>query len=281
MPAASKTSKSTSRTTKARPASRAPYVYVYCAVDGAVTARTLKGLATLPDGAKPRVVPLDDGLSLVVADVPAAVYHAAAVESRLGDLDWVGRCGSAHHAVADTLVAGHTVVPLRPFTLFSSETRARKTFISMLDDLRAAVDRVTGKAEWVLRVGRPDPARMSVDSAQVDKSKGATSGTAFLAQKAAAKQAVADLAARVRHDASALFDSLAALASQSERRTPEAKTGLVLDAVFLVGTNDAARFKQTLEAEAAGLLRDGCRISLTGPWPPYSFVAVDPGRHRG
>lgn len=273
MPAASKTSKSKSQTTRARGAEPSHYVYVYCAVKGTVDAHALAGLARLPEGRAPRVLPLSDGIALIAADVPAAVYGADEVERRLSDLDWVGRCGSAHHAVADALAGSHTVVPLRPFTLFSSETSARSKFLELREALTDAFDRVGGKAEWVLRIGKPDRA-LKQDRPSARAAKPA-SGAAFLAQKAAARRAALDSADRVRSAADAVYDGLAGLASAAKRRRPEPATGLLVDGAFLVGQRHAARFKRTLQERAAPLLEAGCRVSLTGPWPPYSFVVLE------
>ena len=52
------------------------HLYVYAVIGGRPT-RVLSGLPTLPDGSPPRLVALDDTLSLVVADVPAAIYSPA------------------------------------------------------------------------------------------------------------------------------------------------------------------------------------------------------------
>jgi hypothetical protein len=249
-------------------------------VRGALNARTLAKLPALPDAAPPRAVALTDDISLVVADVAAGTYRAEAIEARLSDLDWVGRCGTAHHAVADALAAKHTIVPLRPFTLFSNETRAWETFAALAAQLEAALDQVSGKAEWVLRIGQPDPARVTARSGSGRKPMPPTSGTSFLAQKAAAKRSASELAARVRRDAAGVFEALADVADQSNERPPVPGTGLLLDAAFLVPERQTASFKRVLEAEAKGLLGDGCRVSLTGPWPPYSFVSLDSGPNR-
>jgi hypothetical protein len=103
----------------------------------------------------------------------------------------------------------------------------------------------------------------------------AVSGTSFLTQKAAAKQAAADLATRLRHDAAHVFDSLAGIAEEASERSTDNAPGLLLDAAFLVSARRTTAFKKALERAAQGLLRDGCRVSLTGPWPPYSFVALE------
>lgn len=281
MPAASKRSKSKSQTTNVRNGGPSPYVYVYCAARGAVKARTLSGLPALPDAAPPRAVALIDDISLVVADVPADSYSAEAVESRLGDLDWVGRCGTAHHAVVDALAPKQTVAPLRPFTLFSNESRARETFAALITELEAALDHISGKAEWVLRIGQPDPARVAAPPSDARKSTAPMSGTSFLAQKAAAKRSASEQAGRVRHAAAGVFKALAKVADESSERPPDPGTALLLDATFLVPVRQTASFKRVLEAKAKGLLRDGCRVSLTGPWPAYSFVSLESGPNRG
>jgi hypothetical protein len=239
-----------------------------------VNARALSKLPTLPDGDSPRVLPVADEVALVVADVAAETYRAEAVEARLTDLDWVGRCGTAHHAIADALLEKHTVAPVRPFTLFSTEARAKETFAGLAEQLRQAFDRVAGKAEWVLRIGHPDPTHTTAAN-EHDASGAPISGTSFLAQKAAAKRAATELAARVRHDAAAVYRALENAADESEQRAAVPGSGLLLDAAFLVHTRDFAAFKRLLESEAKGLLRDGCHVSLTGPWPPYSFVSLD------
>jgi len=48
---------------------------------------------------------------------------------------------------------------------------------------------------------------------------------------------------------------------------------MVLNGAYLVGTAGAEQFTDAV-AELAGRL-PALRLQLTGPWPPYSFVAVD------
>jgi len=46
----------------------------------------------------------------------------------------------------------------------------------------------------------------------------------------------------------------------------------LLDAAFLVPKARAASFKALAAREARGLSRQGYAMSVTGPWPPYTFV---------
>jgi hypothetical protein len=258
---------------------RSDPVYVFCAVRGSIAPRDLGRLPAMPHGDAPRAVSLTKDITLVASDVPAATYRTEVIESRLQDLDWVARCGEAHHGVADALAPRYTVVPFRLFTLFSTEEKAVATLSRAAKRIDEALEAVKGKTEWVLRITKPDLA-LAAPEASAPTGAPATSGTSFLAQKAAAKQAAANVAARIRGDVSAVFARLAEIADQANERSVEPATGFLLDAAFLVPSGQIAAFKRALESGSRELLRNGCRVSLTGPWPPYSFVALEsrPGR---
>jgi hypothetical protein len=47
---------------------------------------------------------------------------------------------------------------------------------------------------------------------------------------------------------------------------------LLLDAAFLVRRRKSAGFRRTVAQRAQELAPQGYRVSITGPWPPYSFM---------
>jgi hypothetical protein len=47
----------------------------------------------------------------------------------------------------------------------------------------------------------------------------------------------------------------------------------LLDAAFLVRRGQVKPFQAAARKAAARLGRDGYELTLTGPWPPYNFVA--------
>ena len=265
MPRPSTTSKS--KLPKTRTAN---LCYVYCAVEGQPTTLPAAGM---PDGAPPRLVILDDTVAIVVSDVPAVAYASEALEPRLADLDWVSAAGAAHHLVVDALTAaGHVVVPFRLFTLYSSETKALETLRDSRAALTRVFDRVRGKEEWVLRVAGPDPARIETVTPAPPSP---ASGTNFLQAKANAKREAAARATRVREDTAAAYEALEQLADAARTRPVDGSGNLLLDAAFLVPPSRVDAMRDALTRRAERLLRDGCAVSLTGPWPPYSFAAMD------
>ncbi len=98
----------------------------------------------------------------------------------------------------------------------------------------------------------------------------------YLAQKKAQRDASKELASRARETVASLFDRLAARASDAKRRSaselPAQGGPLLLDAAFLVPRARAAVFKTLVARESKALARQGYGLTLSGPWPPYTFV---------
>jgi hypothetical protein len=227
----------------------------------------------MPDGGAPRTLALYGAVALVVSDVPSATYNAEALEPKLSDLDWVAAAGAAHHAVVDALAeAGYVVLPFRLFTIFSNDAKALTTFAHAQVAMGGALDRVRGRQEWVLRIGKPDPARATAPPA-TDTSP--ATGTGFLRAKADARREALARAERVRQDATSSFDALAQLADAATSRPVDPGGNLLCDGAFLVQPARVTALRDALTRSAERLLREGCPVSLTGPWPPYSFASME------
>jgi len=103
----------------------------------------------------------------------------------------------------------------------------------------------------------------------------AATGIAYLAEKKAHRDAATELAVRAHDTVAGLFDRLAARARDARRRSASelpAQGSLLLDAAFLVPRGKAASFRALAARESRALAPAGYAISLTGPWPPYTFV---------
>jgi hypothetical protein len=241
-------------------------------VTGRLSARTLARLPVVPHGQKARAVPLTRSVSLVIADVPAERYRPEVLEPKLGEPDWVSTIAAAHHAASEALNRTHGVLPFRMFTLFSSEARMLATIRRSATAIARTLERLDGRQEWVLRIGAPDLSRRENDESAVHPPP--VTGTGFLQKKAASKRARQERASRITAETAAVVGALDAVADQSVARPVPVGTNLVLDAAFLVSTRKAAAFRRTLTRAAQALLDEGCQVSLTGPWPPYSFSSL-------
>jgi hypothetical protein len=252
----------------------APLTYVYCLVSNRTppsTTRRPKGPAGL---GRVRLVPLENRLWAVVADAPADAYNEHAINDRLGDLDWVSRAAVAHEAVIESFAGASAVLPMKLFTLFTSDARAVEDLRKQRPHIDAALKRVSGHDEWGIRVTL-DRARAVSGAGHVPR-RATTTGAGYLQRKKAQRDAGVELAARAREVIADLYDRLAAEATLARRRAaselPAQGGPLLLDAAFLVRRSRARRFRSRAAAQAKQLAPNGYAVSLSGPWPPYTFV---------
>ena len=85
-----------------------------------------------------------------------------------------------------------------------------------------------------------------------------------------------ELAAHARETVAELYDRLAARSRLAKRRLaselPAQGGPLLLDAAFLVPRARSASFQALAARESRALARHGYGLTVSGPWPPYSFV---------
>jgi hypothetical protein len=274
--------------------SRAPNAtYVYCVVNVGTVARPkrtrtvalpARGPAGLEGAGKPRLVDAGGGYHLVVASAPLSHYDAPVIDARLRDLDWVGGRAAEHEAVVEHAAALGTVVPMKLFTMFSTDERAREHVQKVRRSLDRVVHRIAGCEEWGLRI-LVDEAKVARAAAAARASVKVTSGKDFLLQKKALHDQRRSAGTLGREEVEGLYNRLAETSRRADRRpspTRELAGRVLLDAVFLVPTPSAKKVKSIVAASAKKLALEGFEVRLTGPWPAYSFIGPSTsGREQG
>ncbi|MEU1280686.1 GvpL/GvpF family gas vesicle protein [Streptomyces sp. NPDC005805] len=218
------------------------------------------------------------GLVLAVSAVPAGDFDEEALKRQLEDLDRLTAIARAHHAVVDALAARTTVLPLRLATVYLDAAGARRVLREHGPELAAALDRLTGHAEWGVKVyavapgpdAAPDPAA---------ETPGAP-GRSYLRQRRAqegARTAVrrdaATAASRVQAEAARYAAARARHRPQSGSLAGTTDENVVNDA-YLVPEAYGGAFREAVGRAAGGL--GGVRVEVTGPWAPYSFTGGVP-----
>jgi hypothetical protein len=248
--------------------------YLYCVVRG--EARPIKGTKGLAGAGAPRALDVGDGYHVVVSDVPLSLYSAEAIEAKLHDLEWVGAAASGHEAVVESAGQNGTVVPMKLFTIFSSDERAAAHVGKMKKSLAKVVAKIAGCEEWGLRIlfDEAGAAKASAKRAAA-KPKAPVSGTSFLLRKKESDQLRRRLTSAAKEEVDELFVRLEQTAKNAVRRPPPSRElagQVLLDAVFLVPGTRTAKFKSTVATHAKELADEGYHVTLTGPWPAYSFI---------
>jgi hypothetical protein len=245
-------------------------IYLYCVVRSDRKPRASGVPPGLPGAERPTVVKLEDQLWLVTASVPLDRYGSEPLADSLRNLDWVASIALAHEAVVEYFVRapGAAVIPMKLFTMFSTDARAAAEMQKRRGELDRVFQRIDGCEEWGVRVTRA-PVR-----AAPRKATGSITGAGFLAARKQARDHARNAALATADAADAAFLSLAQIAREGRRRTtePAGVPAPVLDAAFLVPAQHRARFHAAAERLAKEVAKTGGEMTLTGPWPPYNFV---------
>lgn len=221
-----------------------------------------------------------DGVSAVYTAVSGDEFSQEVIDRRAGDLEWLGAIGYHHQAVVSDLMKRTAIVPLRAFTLFSSEEALRGYLREQHEMLVSALDRLDGKHEWTLRV-EFDAARWSEAlAARVQSLRdlneqiaSAPPGKAFLLRKkldderkrashAAEQDVVAEIERRV----------IEKLSCDTLSETRERRDGAFPQINVLIERDEEARLQELHDELTARYDREGVTLGLTGPWPPYTFA---------
>jgi hypothetical protein len=222
------------------------------------------------------VLDLDRGLFLVVSDAPLARYGEEAIQRGLSDLDWVSRAAVAHERIVESFIDAAAVLPMKLFTIFNNDERALEHVRRDRGRIDALLKRLTNHHEWGVRVVLDRTRAAAAKPARRTAASTATSGAAYLTRKKAQRDATMELAERARETVAALYDRMAARARAATRRSatelPAQGGPLLLDAAFLVPRTRSRAFQGLVAREARSLSRQGYGVSLTGPWPPYTFM---------
>jgi len=264
--------------------SQASATYVYCVVQSP-DAPDLDGVPEgLPGVSGTRILPLGpspgNDLWLVAADAPLPDYSGASIDANLPDLDWVGERALAHEQVVEHFAARWSVLPLKLFTLFSSDERAAERLRERQEDIGRVLARIAGRVEWGVRIlFQETKAKKAEPREPPPPAVSPTTGKGFLLRKKEERDGARGLAGRARAAVDQAYGDLARQSIAARRHDPEVGEGgarLLLDAAFLVSKGDGDGFEAAVQQWADRLAEHACDLTLTGPWPPYNFIEEPP-----
>jgi len=223
-----------------------------------------------------------DGVSAVFTAVSDEAFSQDEIDRRAGDLEWIGAIGYRHQAVVQDVMKKTAIIPLRAFTLFSSEEALRSYLHENASMLNKALDRLGGKQEWTLRV-EIDPQRWSetlvtrVDSLRALQNEIDTAppGKAFLLRKKlddekkrASHAAEEELVGEIER---AVLDKLAC---ETVAETRERRDGAFPQINVLIERDEEAKLEELHASLMDRYASEGVALALTGPWPPYTFAGA-------
>ncbi|MEV4515449.1 GvpL/GvpF family gas vesicle protein [Dactylosporangium sp. NPDC049525] len=216
------------------------------------------------------------GLVAVVSSVDLDEFGAEPMRHNLEDLAWLESVARAHHAVVDAAGRHGSAVPAQLGTVYRDDSRVRTVLSERRDDFTAVLHRVAGRDEWGVKAFAADAAPLPEPAGQP---VGGGPGAAYLRRRRAELGAAERQRQAALDSAEEVHAALTEHAERARRHPPQDRSlsgrrdVMVLNGAYLVGAADADQFAAAVAALTGRL--PALRLQLTGPWPPYSFVAVD------
>ena len=250
-------------------------IYVYCVTRENVLPRT-EGV----DGTRRFAVASSDGVCAVYTPVSADEFSQEVIDRRAGDLEWLGAIGYRHQDVVADLMKQTAIVPLRAFTLFSSEEALRSYLHEHAEALQKVLERLDGKQEWTLRV-ELEPSKWSESLASrvaslralQEEIDSAAPGKAFLLRKKlddekkrSSKEAEQQVVAEIER---LVLDKLRC---ETVAETRERRDGAFPQINVLINRDEESILQELHQTLTDRYAAEGVTLGLTGPWPPYTFA---------
>lgn len=257
----------------------APILYVY-ALGRSFDSRALSDQEAVDGGHRFDAIGTDR-IAALVSPVDREEFSQERID--LGDLEWLGNVAVRHQEVVARLASQTNVIPLRAFTLFGSE-RALLDFLDKEEmSLLSTLARIEGKEEWTLRLeidlGAWIDAIAHRDenlAALMAELATASPGKRFLLERKleqeksrAAREAEADLLGEIETRIVGELDVSLRVEDRVQRKGASPQISL------LVGRGSAERLDSLRDRLETAYAASGVKFTLSGPWPPYSFVGAD------
>jgi hypothetical protein len=211
----------------------------------------------------------------LVAAVAQAVPTAFLARLQEGNSDpaareWLTDRLLEHEHVVEAFVSAGPVFPLGFGVLLADPAALREAVAPHLETLSAFFDGAAGRQEWCLKFYLHEEAPRRGEMAQA-----ARSGLDYLAARRALPERLA-----VREAAGRVFveTALAGLGRHCEGMlgreagtAPGKGLRLLANVALLVRRSDRAALEEAVNALIAPAAKEGLELTLTGPWPLYSF----------
>lgn len=255
-------------------------IYAYCVLNTAPELENkteFSGLEIICSG----------GFYVVVKKVSDAEYSEENLKKNLSDIAWLDMNARSHVSVISLLMEDHTVIPFNFGTIYHSVENLNKFIADYSDSLIRNLHFVDWKEEWAIKVYsnqlllKEHIDNLSAEAAELEKQIMASSpGKAFLLSRKKAdliEREIEKLCKKYGQDYFNEFNTISGSAKLNNLIPKEfsgRNDNMILNASFLVAKDHAIEFVSMARRLKNKYSYLGFDLEVTGPWPPFSFIAI-------
>ena len=233
------------------------------------------------DGGRPVEVRACGEIAAALSEVELAEFCGESAEARLQDLAWLGPRVCRHEAVIEELMSRAPVLPARFGTLFTSVDSLQQSVLAHAEGITDFFAQLGDQQEWAVKglLDRAGALRgLGVSVLAAEAAPAAAPGARYFQEKRIQAQCERDLNLRLKEHCRR---AAAVLGRESggfrERRVPGpgaagSDVEVVLNWAFLVSPAALIDFRARLDRFNGAEEFPGLTLTVTGPWPPYSFA---------
>ena len=264
--------------TAARSAETGYYVYGIVSPSGAGLPSDLSGVERSPVGLIEH-----RGLAAIASRVSLASFGEEQLREHLNDIDWLEETARGHEAVLEEALSRTTVVPLRLCTIYRSEAHVKDMLDTEREQIADALARLHGRTEWGVKlIAEPGALERAVSGGggAEDEDDSLSPGVAYMRDRSRESRERDELDRIADSWADETHERLAAKAAEAlvnpiQNAEVSGHTGdMLLNGAYLVADADLDEFRAEVAALTDRFAPAGASVELTGPWPPYNFVAA-------
>ncbi len=257
-------------------------VSLFALVDGAAA---FLGVDAEGDPFIPPIVHRAGPVGALISVVPLDDYSGVDAADRLSDLAWLAPRTMRHAAVLRWAMQYSPVYPAPFATLFANLGSLTTFMLLHGQTLSTFFGAVAGMAEWELKASACVDSRPALETLARDAWSDwaqLTPGTRYLRLSRDRSSLICSRRVQLQDISCRLAQQLQPLATSVRQLHFQPLAGaengeLVGRFALLVSANDASALAQCVQGLAAEANDDGIELTLSGPWPPFSFRPDLPG----
>jgi hypothetical protein len=254
--------------------------YLYCLTPGTCD---IKASAIGVDGQRPVSVSDCGEIGAVFSEVGLREFCGESAEAHLQDLAWLGPRVCRHEAVIEELMSQAPVLPARFATLFTSVDSLKQSVLEHREAITGFFAQLGDKQEWAVKglLNRTEALRrlgLSGPHAAEYQVLATSPGVRYFQEKRIKAELERDFNLRLKDFCRQAAAALGEQANDFRERKVIASvaagtdTEIVLNWAFLLSPSTIEDFRVRLDRFNSGEAFPGLTLTLTGPWPPYSFA---------